>query len=72
MSKSYLENGVIWVPVAELAREYHKSRETIKRWIADGFILQMGYTAKRDPSGHWYVGKPIAQSSQSEQSANCP
>ena len=59
MTRSYIENGVMWIPVAQMAREYHKSKDTIKRWIEDGFILQLGYTVKRDPSGYWLIGKPM-------------
>ena len=56
--KSYCENDMIWVSVSELAEEYHKSRKTILNWIYDGFLIQMGYSLRKDPSGYWYIGKP--------------
>lgn len=63
--KSYVDqNGIMWVPIGDVARDFQKARWTLIRWARDGFLLRLGYNVKRDLSGYWYVGRP-SQPSQS-------
>ena len=57
--RSYIENDILWIPVSQIAREYHKNPWTIVRWIRDGFAAELGFVIKRDVSGRWLLGKPL-------------
>lgn len=61
-SRHHYDHGMVWVPVADFAREYHKSRTAIKNWIADGFIFTLGFRVKKDVKGNVYIGKPQSES----------
>jgi hypothetical protein len=64
-------HGTRWVPASHLAREFNKTRITIRRWCATGFILTLGYRTMRDVRGHWLVAplcdpRPSAETEHSE------
>ena len=44
--------------ITEVAREFNKTRKTIHEWCQSGFILQLGYTVRRDATGHWFLTPP--------------
>lgn len=44
-----------WVPISTVAREFHKTRQTIHRWCRNGFILSLGYRTRRTATGLWYI-----------------
>ena len=67
-SRRYIEQGIEWIPIAEFATEFHKTRPTIMRWFQDGLLARLGYTARRDLSGHWFIGQPLIP--RSEQAAS--
>jgi hypothetical protein len=46
-----------WVPVSEVAKEYSKHPNTIKRWAAEGFILHLGFRVMKDPKGRWLLSR---------------
>lgn len=47
-----------WVPITVIAVEYKRSPEFIRRWCVSGFILELGYSLRRDLDGRWLVGVP--------------
>lgn len=55
--KPHTEGGTLWVPLSDIAKEFSRPRQTIAIWCRTGFILTIGYRAKRDHKGHWYLAQ---------------
>lgn len=53
--KKHVEGDTVWLPLAVVAREFRRPRQTMITWCKTGFIFSIGYRAKRDPKGHWYL-----------------
>lgn len=53
-----VHDETIWLPVSIVARDhFNKSRQTVTQWCRDGFILQLGYRARRTEKGYWLLTK---------------
>lgn len=52
------EESITWVPVSVIALEYQRTPQFIRRWCSSGYILELGYSLRRDSLGHWLVGVP--------------
>jgi hypothetical protein len=51
---------ITWVPLSVIAQEYKRDIETIRRWAHSGLLVEVGFTVRRDLTGHWSVGVPPA------------
>jgi hypothetical protein len=51
-----MTEDVIWIPLSALAEEYQKSIRVMQYWASNGFLLELGYSLKRDATRHWIVG----------------
>jgi len=60
-AKHHMDGDTVWVPVSDFAVEFNKNPVTIKHWIANGFLLELGYRVKRDFTGHWIIGIPTTE-----------
>ena len=49
---------MIWLTVREFAAKQNRHRLTIYRWVADGFVLELGFKLRRDVTGHITIGIP--------------
>ena len=48
----------VWLPVSIVARDhFNKTRQTVTGWCRDGFILTLGYRARRTEKGYWLLAK---------------
>jgi len=54
---SQVHDNTVWLPLSAVAKEFGKSRQTIHLWCQDGFILTLGYRARRTPKGYWLLAK---------------
>lgn len=48
----------VWMPISVVAKEYNRHPESIRRWCENGFLIELGFTIRRDETGHWIVGIP--------------
>jgi len=51
---------LIWLPISAIAREYQKTPQMIRNWVRSGFILEIGYSVRRDVTGHFIIGVPVS------------
>ena len=49
---------MIWLSVSHIAREYNRTPRQMRNWCANGLLIELGYTIRRDETGHWIVGVP--------------
>lgn len=61
MSTIPTANTLVWVSIADLAREYSKSVQTMHNWAKSGFLHELGYRTRQDETGHWFVAKAVAK-----------
>ena len=61
--KQHTEGDTVWLPLAVVAREFRRPRQTMITWCKTGFIFSIGYRAKRDQKGHWYLSLLHTESS---------
>lgn len=52
------QGSLVWLPLSDIAREYNRHPEAIRQWCKSGFIIELGYSLRRDETGHWIVGVP--------------
>jgi hypothetical protein len=55
---TFRQEEFVWLPISAIAREYNRDPESIRRWCLNGFMIELGYTIRRDETGHWIVGVP--------------
>lgn len=51
------KDSPVWVSIADLAREYSKTVQTMHNWAKSGFLHELGYRTRQDETGHWFVAK---------------
>jgi hypothetical protein len=49
---------VLWLTVREFAAKQNKRPVTIYKWVADGFVLELGFRLRFDATGHITIGIP--------------
>jgi hypothetical protein len=60
MSYVMTASPVKWVPLSVIAIEYNRVPAAIRQWCSNGFILELGYSLRKDSTGHWIVGVPFS------------
>ncbi len=50
--------GTVWLDTSEFAKRQLKDVTTVYKWIASGFVVELGYIVHRDSTGHWLIGIP--------------
>jgi len=55
-----MTESLIWLPVSAIACEYQKSPQMIRNWVKSGFIIEIGFSVKRDVTGHFIIGVPYS------------
>lgn len=54
------QNGILWVKLSDFARVYNRSSDAIRLWCESGFCVELGFTVRRDVTGHWLIGVPLS------------
>jgi len=52
---------ITWVPVAEIAAEYQRTPQMIRNWVKSGFIVEIGFSVRKDITGHYIIGVPTSE-----------
>ena len=55
-----IERELTWVPVSVIAAEYQRTPQMIRNWVRSGFIVEIGFSVRRDVTGHYIIGVPTA------------
>ena len=55
-----ITDPLTWVPLNVIAIEYHRSPESMRLWCVSGFMLELGYSLRKDELGRWQVGVPAS------------
>ena len=53
-----VEQDRVWLPISQVAKEYSRDPESIRRWCLSGFLIELGFAIRRDQTGHWIIGVP--------------
>jgi hypothetical protein len=48
----------VWLNAREFAAKQNKVKNTIYKWCASGFIIELGFVLSRDATGHYLIGVP--------------
>jgi len=52
---------ITWVPVSVIAAEYQRTPQMIRNWVRSGFIVEIGFSVRRDMTGHFIIGVPTSE-----------
>lgn len=52
---------ITWVPVSMIAAEYHRTPQMIRNWVRSGFIVEIGFSVRKDVTGHYIIGVPTSE-----------
>jgi hypothetical protein len=52
---------ITWVPVSVIAAEYQRTPQMIRNWVRNGFIVEIGFSVRRDVTGHYIIGVPTPE-----------
>jgi hypothetical protein len=52
---------IIWVPVSVIAAEYQRTPQMIRNWVRSGFIVEIGFSVRKDITGHYIIGVPTSE-----------
>ena len=53
-----MKQEITWVPVSVIATEYQRTPQMIRNWVKSGFIVEIGFSVKKDVTGHYIIGVP--------------
>lgn len=56
-----MTNEITWVPVSVIAAEYQRTPQMIRNWVRSGFIVEIGFSVRRDVTGHFIIGVPTSE-----------
>jgi hypothetical protein len=53
-----MTDDLVWVSASEIAKEYNRSPRMMRIWCTSGFFIELGFSVRRDETGHWIIGVP--------------
>jgi len=56
-----MNDEITWVPVSVIAAEYQRTPQMIRNWVKNGLIVQIGFSVRRDVTGHFIIGVPTSE-----------
>jgi hypothetical protein len=56
-----MTDEITWVPVSVIAAEYQRSPQMIRNWVRSGLIVEIGFSVRRDITGHFIIGVPTSE-----------
>jgi hypothetical protein len=56
-----MSHEITWVPVSVIAAEYQRTPQMIRNWVRSGFIVEIGFSVRRDVTGHFIIGVPTSE-----------
>jgi hypothetical protein len=43
-----------------IAAEYQRTPQMIRNWVRSGFIVEIGFSVRKDITGHYIIGVPTS------------
>lgn len=56
-----MKDDITWVPVSIIAAEYQRTPQMIRNWVRSGFIVEIGFSVRKDITGHYIIGVPTSE-----------